>query len=573
MTAHVPRYAHPKILLMDMEAGVEEALRAAGYQAKSGSFGAPIGVPARLEHVPVPISVAAPNDTEQEIVVIDSGQRMPVVREPSPVVEGETVFWQSASRGIVDPGPLSMVAHRARSFDRILDHGGVFICFVGAEQPVEYLAAYERHGELQGRQAMNASNWSFLSVLAHVNRDLDRGREITLTGPGGEIPGLGPALRDASFDSTFAIAPGAGCGWAVLARSKYGATVAAVLTRPEGGAVFLLPRVKEKASLVLRLVTDFLPGFAGQLYPGTRGSAWVEAPPYELPEIGVLRAEIDRVEATGARVVNEIETRIERKRQERSFLYELLTATGTELVTAVKRTLELLGFEDVRDVDAEAGGKSLLREDLQIRGREPILLVEVKGIGGLPTEADALQVDRYVVPRAEEWGHPEVRGLTVMNHQRGKPALERERRHVFQDGVIANANARRFGLLTTWELFRLTRNHLRLGWAHDQVADLFYAPGVIQPVPSHYRPVGTIGRFFGRAGALTVDLTAPIARGDTLAYELPIDFAEERVTSLQLGGAAVDSGRPGQEIGLATRLAREQARRGVRVFRVVKSIC
>lgn len=51
------------------------------------------------------------------------------------------------------------------------------------------------------------------------------------------------------------------------------------------------------------------------------------------------------------------------------------------------------------------------------------VLVEVKGINGMPKEADSLQVAKYLTPRMREWGRTDIRGLAIVNHQRHLPAL------------------------------------------------------------------------------------------------------------------------------------------------------
>lgn len=59
-------------------------------------------------------------------------------------------------------------------------------------------------------------------------------------------------------------------------------------------------------------------------------------------------------------------------------------------------------------------------------------LVEIKGIRGKPKEANSLQVTKYLAPRMREWGRTDLHGLTIINHQRNLPGLEREHDHVFQ---------------------------------------------------------------------------------------------------------------------------------------------
>jgi hypothetical protein len=168
-----------------------------------------------------------------------------------------------------------------------------------------------------------------------------------------------------------------------------------------------------------------------------------------------------------------------------------------------------------------------------------------------------------------EWERTDVQGLLVINHQRNLPALDREHAHVFQDDVVTNAEQQGFGLLTTWDLFRLVRGYQRNGWSTEDVKNLFYRPGRIEPVPSQYELVGTVEAFWERPGALALAVSgAPIRVGDLVAYELPVDFLEERVTSLRLDDDEVPEASAGSLVGLKTTLGKVQARKHVRVFRV-----
>jgi hypothetical protein len=160
---------------------------------------------------------------------------------------------------------------------------------------------------------------------------------------------------------------------------------------------------------------------------------------------------------------------------------------------------------DVQDADAAAGAAGQagpLREDLRIMDAAVPVLVEVKGITGMPREASSPQVTKYLTPRMREWDRTDIRGLAIINHQRHLPGLDREHEHVFQADVVASAGDQGFGLLTTWDLFRLVRGFLAHGWRHDDVAGLFVASGRVQPVPAHYDLIGVVDGYWAQASAL-----------------------------------------------------------------------
>jgi hypothetical protein len=564
------KHPRPKIMLVDL--GEEEAhvLSEAGYRVERGTFGPVLDVGQQPGFLPLPNCGDLPNYREQEILIVDCTPPRPAEHDLGDPPPGQKWLWQHAGQGWLDPRPWAMLKFK-EGLDRIYAHGGVVICFAAPKFVHDY-AFVETEWEAEHHQGQEQlTTWEFLSVLAQVEVTQDRGEEITAESITERLPGFKSALEAASFTATLDASYPLNDRWVPLAKNKYGQTVAA-LVAPEDdtkqGVMFLLPRVSSRAEFLKRLVEETLPRFAPDLFPHIQQGEWTKQPLYELPGVAEIRAEAAKVEEEAQAKVAALEAKIEERREEHGFLHDLLTKDDNELVAAVKKTLELLGFNDVRDVDAETEDKKALREDLQIWDREPTLIAEVKGIGGLPREADALQVTKYVAPRMKEWKR-EAQGLTIINHQMQVEGLQRQADKVFQDDVVTNAEEHEFGLLTTWTLFRLARAYLRYGWQPEQVADLFYKHGVIEAVPAHYELVGTVSQFFEQASALTIDLNAEIKVGDTLAYELPVEFEQEQVQSLRLNDEAVEHAGSGVEVGVKTNLSKQQARKGVRVFKVI----
>ncbi|MFQ5882745.1 MAG: hypothetical protein ACE5I9_09795 [Candidatus Methylomirabilales bacterium] len=294
---------------------------------------------------------------------------------------------------------------------------------------------------------------------------------------------------------------------------------------------------------------------------------------YELPRILELKNKIRQIEEEARQQVVALGKAMDEERTAMAYLHDLITAKGRPLVSAVKRTLEVLGFQSIVDVDQEmrkAGDTSPMRQDLQIHDASPILLIEVKGISGLPKDAEALQVWKYVAPRMREWNRTDIQGLAIINHQRNLPALDRENKAPFREDILTNAKEQKFGLLTTWDLFRLTRSYLKNGWKHEYIKGLFYQSGRIDPVPKHYEFIGVVEHFWEKAEAVGVRIEmAALRKGDRIAFELPVEFEEQTVESLQVDKKPVDQAEIGMLAGILTNLTREQAKKRIRVFRVI----
>jgi hypothetical protein len=98
---------------------------------------------------------------------------------------------------------------------------------------------------------------------------------------------------------------------------------------------------------------------------------------------------------------------------------------------------------------------------------------------------------------------------------------------------------------------------------------LFYQNGRIEPIPIHYELVGFVEHFWPKAGATSVRIEKlPLGQGDRIAFELPVEFEEQIVNSLQVDREPVEQVGVGQLAGIETHLTKEQAKRGIRVFRV-----
>lgn len=577
-----PKYPRPKILVIDAP-DVTPALQQRGYAATAGSFGQPIIVPKSAAFLPLIPTSSLPGYTEQEIVVVDlvgpDPKRLPDNRVEPPA-PGVRSIWVPTDSGLVDPRPAAML-QVSDAMDRIYKHGGIFILFATGHFDPKYIVTQRDQSgglNLYGSRALAADNWGLLSELRWLSVTADVGEEMDVAESGvARSLGIENYFNAGHFECVVKPYGSITDRWMTLATSKYGDPVAGAIVPDQknaAGWIFVFPRVERRAELVTELVDRVLPVLVPRLFPHAEGTRWTRRPEYDLPRIDILNDEIIKIEKEARARVRELEEEIETERAQHAFLPELLTATGTDLVQAVIRALKAIGFNDVQDVDADAEAArdaGLRREDVRIMDAAVPVLVEVKGITGMPREADSLQVAKYLTPRMREWGRTDIRGLAIVNHQRHLPALERDHEHVFQADVVSTAEQQGFSLLTTWDLFRLVRGVIIHGWRHDDIAGLFVSNGRMRPMPIHYEFTGLVDEYWEKASALGLRLGSGVLRaGDRIAYELPVDFIEEDITSLQLNDQDVQEAHAGDYVGVKTKLSKQQARRGVRVFRLAQ---
>ncbi len=573
------RYKKPKITLIDLLAPLGDQLSAAGYNITVGTFGCPYKVKKGDGFFPVIVKASVPNYAEQEIVVIDltppktaegpTGEKVTANDEPD--------WYVKASIGTIDPRPRVMTLLR-NSSDRILKSGGVFVIFAEAKlrQPI-VLAAENRFRQLDVNRDIDEDNWSILTLLSQIylNVCTDHGTEILVSeGSNLLIRFLDRHLKGSTFSATLhpyypLTEEGYGPIFLPLATSKFGDIVAAVLLpRKNGkGLVLILPQLEDKQAAILDLIQTVFPEIVPELFPDHEGGRWVQREEYEHSSILVRKADQLEVQRKANQEVSRLEQEIAAERESFGFLHGLLTKSGNALVLDVKRALEFIGFQKVVDVDEVDDAEVNKQEDLQILDQSPSLLLEIKGLAGMPTEGDTLQVTKYVLRRIRQWNQTDVTGLSLVNHQRNLPALERDHANAFTNAQIQDAKQNGTGLMTTWDLFRLVRGMVRWGWPSETVKNVLYGQGQLSRLPSHYTVVGSVAHYWTEQRVISIDITGHLLRvGDRAGYLFADGFFEEEVTSLQVDKKSVREANPAQRVGMKTALERREVPVGTVVY-------
>ncbi len=575
------KYEHPKILLLDLDDDVVSALADRGFNAVAGSLGTPYTIKPQQGFVPVNRACSLPFDFKEfEIIVIDLHYNLDrTASRQSANVEVDSVKYMtvSAEDGYVNPRIINGYAVRP-DFNRILNAGGVFIVFAHALEAQNFRVYDESSMYLERPEKLD--NYSFLSVTANSILIGDgHGVEMTLSDNAARNSALGIHLAGhlgtATYSCTVRPSHNIDNEWITLLQNKYEEPVAGLLLPQDDGqgCLLVLPNIKDKVSLLTYLIEEYLPGVAPRLFPEYEQASWAHLPEYELPEIRSLKEEIAGIQDRAKSEVAALEQQIQGELEANKYLFDLVRGTGDELVDAVQKSLSVLGFSNIVDVDQQLRNDGINRqnrEDLQIRDNEPILIVEVKGVSGLPTYDDALAVERYVVLRTREWDRTDVRGLSIINHQRNLPPLDRDNAAPFRQEIVEVAAVQSIGLFTAWDLHRLVRSFLKNQWEHRHIRDLFYGSCRIDPVPKHYAYVGVVEKYIEKLGVVGIKVDGTTFRlGDRLAFELPVIFEEQICESLQHDNQTIGTAEFGMVVGLKTNLSKQQARPGVRVFRVM----
>ena len=115
--------------------------------------------------------------------------------------------------------------------------------------------------------------------------------------------------------------------------------------------------------------------------------------------------------------------------------------------------------------------------------------------------------------------------------------------------MLDAADEQEFGLLTSWDLYRIVRNKERWGWPVEQIIPLFYRKGRITPFPNHFKPIGHIVELWSDKFGVVLDADE-LHVGDTIAVEFPVLFEQTTVTSIHVNDAKVNVAKRGDQVGL-----------------------
>jgi hypothetical protein len=576
------KYLKPKILLIDLPSECIDNVKSAGFNASSGTFGSPYKVMIEDKFTPVIGKASLPNYTEQEVIFIDL---TPPRTLESPEGEketsmGEEDFWAKCSVGVIDPRPMKMIMIR-EYFDRILKYGGLFVIFAQPRLSQNlFLGQIDTgHGLVIKSKIYAGDNWSFLSILNNLRIEADFGKEIVVPNHDHQIfHFLRKNIKEAKYTATFNPQYIDEKSWLPILNNKFESCVGVLIIPRDKdfkGVILILPQISNKPEAIVTLLREVLPDISPHLFPHIEGVRWVERDDYELESVLKYKTDKIKVQDRAKSELEELDKRILEERKKLGFIHGIITKTGYDLVLDVKSCLELIGFKQVIDVDEqikEQGTTAPKQEDLQVHDKSPTLLLEVKGLSGLPNESDTIQVVKYIPRRMKEWKKTDVRGVSIINHQRNIPAFERENLNAFSNQQVKDAENHDITLLTTRDLFLLIKGMIKWGWKPNVIFELFYKSGRMSKLPTNYTPIGEVANFWEKTSVVGLKITENrLHKGDRIGYVTPNGYFEEDIISIQVNNKDVEEANAGQSAGVKTVYSKEQLRNGTIACIVMKT--
>jgi hypothetical protein len=577
------KYMKPKIMLIDMPSACNKRLVEGGYNVSVGSFGSTFSTDPSDNLCALSFNSAnLPNCHEQEIIIVNANIPKPLKQNPTENPgKGVDTFWQLCDLGIINQ--RNIVMHKCRDvFNNIYNYGGLFVVFLSNFTINQYLyGSYKRADRFYSQtsqhdisltNSINLSSICFLDRLSSFEFSNQHGFEIEYSNNSFSSMlkrfGKGSEYHCVIAPNSYSIKE----SWISLAKNKYGADVAGILSESDPNRyLILLPQMPESHLMMRELIEEWCAHWKPALFPYNERVSWIHRREYEIPSVLALSDKILEITKKTEVEIADINTEIESIKAQNADWYTLLRGTGDELKNAVIRCLKKIGFLKVIDVDEEAkvqGTQNSLREDIQIHDLSPTLVVDVKGVSGHPDDDESRQAEKHALMRIREWNRADVQPLTIINHQRHLPPHDRDQR-AYREEIIKNAEDTRLGLMTTWDLFCLLRNMEVLAWPDSVIKPIFYRVGRIDPIPVHYQFIGTIKKSWEKAFGIIPNQSITV--GNSIAIKIVDSYEEYIVKSLQVNDATVQVAEIGAEVGVVCDNLFKRFKHDSKVFLVDKT--
>lgn len=572
------KYPKPKIILIDLNDECGEKLKNSGYNVGIGSFGRPYKVTKSDDYDFIFADCNLPNLREQDIVIIDLQQKKLLDEAPEHKVTRDSDLDVKVRllNGFVDPRPLTMLL-RQKEFKTIWLNGGIFIVFA---DPFVYQEIYSakkdklKHWVLKEELEINL--WSFLPLFGkeQIIIESSAGNEIVnMEKPNHWTPIISKYYKDAHYTATIHKSYNFNGEFLPITLNKYKEPIAGLITTNTKSFMVIFPQLSNKGDLILELLSGLLPELKSEMFPYNEGSNWINKEEYDLQEIKQLKYDRDKLIDEKEKLLVSSNQKIEDAKLKYSFLYRTLTESGEELVNAIEELLIFIGFNNVKNIDKEIDSTDVAlpkQEDLQILDSSPSLILEIKGISGLPREDDTFQIVKYITRRMKEWKKTDVRGLVIVNHQRNLPSLNREI-SPFTAQQITDAEHNDFGLISSWDLFLLLKGMLKYNWTKDKIRNKFCKSGQIDKIPEHYVYVGVIDNYWEHHNVVGIKIESEsIKIGDRLSYILDNDYLEEEIHSLQVDQVDRNEAAIGELVGIKTIFTKIELKKKIKVYKVIR---
>lgn len=464
----IPRVERPRICSFDIENEINEKLTNDGFNIYQGSLGKNVKVPNYKDYQnhQLLLNFDFPTNLhEYDIFILDLDNEETLEYIPEDHVKKDITgnsylaLLSSYPETLFNPRPLCSYLLNIR-LRKITNRRCMMIVFSTSEYTIDYEPIKISSDHPRPQKVERYNIYSFFDQNIPLDSSL-QGKEMTLTNMRADLKGILETQLDKSvYNQTFQH-PTVWENNKYVKDKKYfplvlnhNGDIVSYYNKSEHFDLFMFPQIKDKSQFISDFLKSIAPSISPELFPYSTQNSWKEHKLYRLPNEQLLLDERIQIEKDFEKKLNEADKKISKNKAEFSFLHNILSETGDELVDSIIKFFKWLGFENVKDMDKELENSRIKAEDIQIEIENGLLIIEVKGIGGTSTDSECSQISKIKHRRCNERDSFDVYAMYLVNHQRYLPPLKRKNPPFTKEQKGDALNDER-GLLSTWQLYKL----------------------------------------------------------------------------------------------------------------------
>lgn len=331
-----------------------------------------------------------------------------------------------------------------------------------------------------------------------------------------------------------------------LLNNEDGECISYLFFDKEQGLKIVLPQVEDKAGLLRDLFENLIFKHFSDFFPDIEVKSWIKKPDYQLPEEKAIRSLMATKQEEFEKEMADLGKKAEEASNRYAFLKKIITCTGSELVVAIKEYLEWLGFENIIDQDDALKEGEIREEDLNMKYKGQLVLIEVKGINGTSKDTECSQVDKIVLRRTKQLKTSDIHGVYIVNNQKN---VELAGRQVppFNDNQVSDAENQDRTMIYTAQLFALFFDIENGYISREEARECFLTPGLAN-FHNRYKTLGTPYNYYQGNTVICLELNGDkVAEDGELYYEDSLQrLIELKVLSIQQNNISVSTAETGK---------------------------
>ena len=550
------KYDTPEVLMIDCEQDFVKKLSDNGYNIDIGTFGKIYDIFNDSTSNVCTFNNNIENIIDKDVVIIDMKQRKQMqayrLNNIYDLEDGEYLISKENQNEF---NPINMGSMKyAKDFSKLFEKDSIIIIFADIEKEIEYTIATKENGRIFKRN-VTYSNYEFLSgsVIIDENELNSKKYKIVAEGVTKEIFKNYNGVINSKC--TFYINKNVENNTINLLENDFGNLIGYIQSFEDNeirNTTIVLPQCTDKYILIKNIFENFLPILYPDMFKDFVKDTWMDREEYLLPEIKNIIDEKETIEKEYKEKLEKMDKKIEDKKEENRFLYNIISANGTGdfLVENIIKCLNYIGYTNVENWDKEIEDGEY-EEDLHIyKNDKEYMIAEVKGVNGPPIEDDCNVVLKYKIRNMDRLKVSSIHGIVFMNYRKNIEPNKREE-NGFSKKEIKDAKLTGYTLVGTYELFKAIRLLQENIITKEDIKNMIETPGLFEAIPKSFEYIGKIDNLLKNADVICVTLeNEEINENDELLIVDGNNYYKTRISSLMVNDKKVSKAIKGNPVGI-----------------------